>query len=295
MFVIFGASGKVGHTTATALRRAGHAVRAVVRDAAQGESLVRIGCRIALADLTDATSVARAIDGAHAVQMLCPVARDDPHPADAMRRIIDIAADALQANPPPLVLALSDYGAQLDAGTGITLLFHHLEARFKAAVPRLTLLRSSEHMQNWARVMPVALATGTLPSLHHPVDKPFPFVSAHDVGLAAADLLLDQKTQAGARVVSIEGPRRMSAIDAARALSEASGREVSARALPRSDWTAALLRAGLNENHARLITELYDAQKAGRIDVEAGVGERRFGTTELRDVFAALLPALDPS
>ena len=293
MFVIFGASGKVGRTTATALRRAGHPVRAVVRDAAQGESLVRIGCRIALADLTDAASVARAIDGAHAVQMLCPIAPDDPDPADAMRRTINVAADALLANPPPLVLALSDYGAQLDAGTGITLLFHHLEARLKAAAPRVTLLRSSEHMQNWARVMPVALATGRLPSLHHPVDKLFPLVSAHDVGVAAADLLQDQNPQTGVRIVSVEGPRRVSAIDVASALSEASGREVAAHALPRADWRAMLLRAGLNENHARLIVELYDAQKAGRIDVEAGVGERRFGSTDVREVFPALIPTFD--
>jgi len=293
MFVIFGASGNVGRTTATALRRAGHPVRAVVRDRAQGEQLAQIGCEIALADLTDADSVARAIDGAHAVQMLCPVPRRDPHPADAMRRMIDVAARALRANPPAHVLALSDYGAQLDSGSGITLLFHHLEARFKDEVPRVTLLRSAEHMHNWARVIPIALATGTLPSLHHPVDRPFPSVSAHDVGVAAADLLLDKTERIAPRVVSVEGPRRITANDVARALSETGGRDVFARELPRSDWTATLLRAGLNENHARLITELYDAQNAGRIDVEDGIGERRTGTTELADVFASLIPALN--
>ncbi|WP_429255993.1 hypothetical protein [Paraburkholderia sp. GAS334] len=56
-----------------------------------------------------------------------------------------------------------------------------------------------------------------------------------------------------------------------------------------------MLRAGLNENHARLITELYDAQNEGRIDVEVGNSERRFGETELVEVFASLRAALNAS
>jgi hypothetical protein len=188
---------------------------------------------------------------------------------------------------------LSDYGAELDSGTGITMLFHHLETAFREAVPRLTLLRSAEHMQNWARVLPAALSTGLLPSLHHPVDRVFASVSAHDVGVLAAQLLIDGHGGNAVRVVSIEGPRRHDANGVAHALSEVAGHAIVARALPRSEWTATLLRAGLNANHAQLIVDLYDAQNAGRIDVEAGASERRFGRTELHEVFAALVSAID--
>jgi NAD(P)H dehydrogenase (quinone) len=292
MFVIFGASGKVGRTSAAELRRAGQPVRAVVRNAAQGEPLARIGCEVVLGDLTDGASVARALDGAHSVQMLCPVPRGDAAPAEAMRRMVDTAAQVLSAYPDLHVVALSDYGAELDADTGITMVFHHLEARFKEAVRHLTLLRSAEHLQNWARVLPVALATGVLPSLHHPVERKFPMVSAHDVGVVAAQCLLERNAGDTARVVSIEGAERCSANDVARALSEAINRDVVAQALPRDQWTPTLLRAGLNANHARLITDLYDATNAGRIDVETGIGERRFGTTTPREVIAALVPAL---
>ncbi|QCP52590.1 NmrA family transcriptional regulator [Trinickia violacea] len=292
MFVIFGASGKVGQTSAAALRRADQPVRAVVRNAAQGEPLARLGCEVVLGDLMDGDSVVRALDGAHSAQMLCPVARGDAEPADAMRRVVDTAAKALSAYPALHVVALSDYGAELDADTGITMVFHHLEAQFKQAVRHLTLLRSAEHVQNWARVMPVALATGVLPSFHQPVDRKFPMVSAHDVGVVAAQLLLERNTGHTARVVSIEGSHRYSPNDVAHALSEASHRDVVARALPRDQWTPTLLRAGLNANHAQLITDLYDATNAGRIDVENGVGERRFGATTPREVLAALMPAL---
>lgn len=295
MFVIFGASGHAGSVTAARLRHAGRAVRAIVRHEQQGERLARLGCEIALADLTDRASVARAIEGAEAVQILCPVPQGDPQPEATMRHMIETAGGALRANPPPRVLALSDYGAELDRGTGITLLFHYLEAQLKPLASHLTFLRSAEHMQNWGRVLPGALKAGVLPSLHHPLDKRFPSVAAQDVGWLAADLLLDHDPagEITPRVVSIEGPRRISALDVAGTLAELSGRPIVAHELPRDAWTPMLLRAGLSAEHAQLIVDLYDVHNAGRIDVESGVGERRFGVTELADVLASMLPHVE--
>ncbi|MPW10405.1 NAD(P)H-binding protein [Paraburkholderia sp. CNPSo 3155] len=291
MFVIFGASGHVGQASATALRRAGHQVRAVVRDAAQTEALAAIGCEIALADLNDAESVARAIDGAQAVQWLCPVPRAHDDPAAAMRHIIDAGVDALRMTTPPRLLALSDYGAEHPDGTGITTLFHYLETQLlRNVASSLILLRAAEHMQNWARVLPVALGRGVLPSLHDPLDKLFPTVAAEDVGKLAAQLLLDEApARTTPRVVSIEGKERVSALDVARTLAELSGRPVIAQRVPRDEWSAVLRGAGLGERHAQLIVDLYDAHNAGRIDVEANVSERRFGATTLRQVLEALL------
>ncbi|WP_024974636.1 NmrA family NAD(P)-binding protein [Ralstonia pickettii] len=289
MFVIFGASGKVGHATAVALRNAGRPVRAVVRSARQGEALAKIGCEIAIADLTDPASVASAIKGATAVQMLCPVPVGDVDPAFTMERMIDVAANALRADPPPAVLALSDYGAELDQGTGLTRLFHLLEERLKPLATQLTLLRSAEHAQNWAAMLPVMLATGRLPSLHYPLDRAFATVATQDVGALAAQLLLDGPSANTPRIVSVEGPRRVSLIDVARAFSAVVGREIVADAVPRTAWSPMLQRAGLSANHVQLLTELYDAVNAGQIDVEKGVSEQRFGKTELHDVFASLL------
>jgi uncharacterized protein YbjT (DUF2867 family) len=295
VFVIFGAAGNVGRTSAAALRRAGREVRAVVHSKGQGAPLAAIGCEIVVADLNDAASVARTIDGAHAVQMLCPLPRAHADPAAAMRQMIDVAVGALRAAAPPRVLALSDYGAEVPGDTGITTLFHYLETQLRGLESQLTFLRSAEHMHNWARVLPMALSQGVLPSLHHPLDKLFPTVAAQDVGMLAAGLLLDaaadtRVTPGSPRVVSIESERRVSALDVARTLSEVSGRPVVAHAVPRAEWAGVLRQAGLGELHARLITDLYDAHNAGRIDVEAQVGERRFGTTSLAQVLAAMLP-----
>ena len=295
MFVIFGASGKVGRATAIALRNAGRPVRAVVRQTKQGEALARIGCEIVSADLTDPASVASAIKGATAVQILCPVPVGDTDPASTMERMIDVAADALRANLPPAVLALSDYGAELDRGTGLTRLFHLLEERLKPLATHLTLLRSAEHAENWAAMLPVMLATGRLPSLHQPLDRALATVATQDVGALAAELLLALPHQAPSakspRIVSVEGPRRVSLMDVARAFGAVVGREIVADAVPRNAWTPMLQRAGLSANHVQLITELYDAVNAGQIDVEKGVSEQRFGNTELSDVFASMLAA----
>jgi NAD(P)H dehydrogenase (quinone) len=292
MYVIFGASGNAGFATATALRRAGHTVRAVVRDARHGARLAALGCEVALADLTDRASVSTALRGARAVQMLCPVPVADAHPEATMRKVIDVAADALRADPPETILALSDYGAELDMQTGITRLFHYLEQQLKPIAANLILLRSAEHMQNWRRVIPAALASGVLPSFHHPRGKRFPTVAAQDVGAASAELLLEVAGGRDTRVVSIEGPRRISAVDVASVLAEVGDSEVVARELPREQWMPVLLRGGLSELHARLITDLYDAHNAGKIDVEAGTDERRFGKTELVEVFAPVVASL---
>ncbi|WP_426399924.1 NmrA family NAD(P)-binding protein [Ralstonia sp. R-29] len=291
MFVIFGASGKVGHATAVALRNAGRSVRAVVRHGRQGEALAKIGCDVSIADLIDSASVAAAIKGATAVQILCPVPVGDADPASTMERMIDVAAGALRVNPPPAVLALSDYGAELDHGTGLTRLFHLLEERLKPVATHLTLLRSAEHAQNWAAMLPVMLATGRLPSLHQPLDRAFATVATQDVGALAAELLLEGPAGKAPRIVSLEGPRRVNLIEVARAFSAVIGREIIAEAVPRAAWVPMLQRAGLCANHVQLITELYDAVNAGQIDVEKGVSEQRFGKTELHDVFAAMLAA----
>ncbi|KEH15440.1 NADH(P)-binding family protein, partial [Medicago truncatula] len=154
VFVIFGASGNVGQSTVTTLRNAGHPVRAVLRDARHRERFAQLGCDVVIAELTDVNAVASAIDGAQAVQILCPVPVADPDPAATMTRTIDVATAALAANPPPALLALSDYGAEREGNTGITRLFHYLEERLRTIPTQLTLLRSAEHLQNWARVLP---------------------------------------------------------------------------------------------------------------------------------------------
>ena len=242
-----------------------------------------------MADLNEAAAIKIAIRGADAVQVICPVQAQAEDAAGAMEKTIDAIASALTEIRPAKVLAISDYGAQVSDGTGITMIFHYLEEQFRRLPSSVTFLRSAEHIQNWARIIKVASETGVLPSLHDPVSKRFPTVSAQDVGGVAAQLLTDGATVSAPRVVHVEGPRRYDANEVAATLGNILGREVVARELPQSDWIPILTRAGAGPSYARLVVDLYVAHNAGRIDVEPGATDIRFRTTELRDVFTSLL------
>jgi NAD(P)H dehydrogenase (quinone) len=284
MFAILGANGKVGRATIRALRERGLPVRAVVRDRAKAREFEALGCEIAIADIRDAAALRQALSDAEAVQAICPIAPQAGDPAAEMRVFADAVRDAVIATRPARALVISDYGAELPAGTGITLAFHYLEARMRGTSTTLTLLRSAEHMQNWARVFRPAAQTGLLPSFHHPATKIFPMVSASDVGIVAADLLAAPHEKNSPRIVHVEGPRRYCAHDVAKALGEALGRPMGLLQLPRSEWIATLVRGGLNARYATLIAELHDAHNAGLIDVEKGASDVRLGSTEFADL-----------
>lgn len=288
MVVVLGATGKIGRATIRELRRRRLPVRAVVRNPASADDLAALGCEIAVADLRDASAVRAAVDGAEAVQVICPVSTRAPDAEADMNGIIETIASSLEVAQPQAILAISDYGAELAAGTGITLTFHRLEARLKRIPAALTFLRSAEHMQNWTRFTASAADTGLLPSLHSPVTKLFPTVSAVDVGVLAAELLLTSDGYESPRIVHAEGPRRYTPRDVAAILSGLIGREIVARELPRSDWVPALVRGGVGRSYAGLVADLYDAHNAGRIDAEQGAGEIRRCPTGLEEVFASL-------
>ncbi|KAA1180118.1 NmrA family transcriptional regulator [Rhizobium tropici] len=288
MHAILGASGKVGRTTIASLREAGVPVRAILRDPSKAKEFAELGCEIAIAEISDHQALTGALHGASAVQVICPVDVRAEQPRTSMMQLIGSLATALATAKPQTVLAISDYGAQHDSGTGVTLIFHALEKRLRKLDSRLILLRSAEHMENWARLAKAAAESGRLPSFYHPLTKALPTVSAFDVGAIAADLLLE-RTDAIERIVHVEGPQRYTPEGVAAAIASLTGRDVIAQPLPEADWQMVWQRAGLSEEYARLLAELYIAHNAGRIDAESGVGEIRRGTTGMIDVLRRLL------
>lgn len=290
MFAVVGAAGKIGYATSLALREAGVPVRAILRDQGKASRLRAIGCDVALADLQDPVALGRAIANADAVQVILPPPLRAPDAIGDMRRSIDGLAEALERARPNRVLAVSDYGAHVGEGVGMPSVFHAFEERLRRLEMPKVFLRSAEHMEGWGAFIPVAAAAGIVPSLHHPVERAFPAVSAPDVGLIAADLLVRPAAAPDDDVVHAEGPRRYSATDVAAALSRLLGRTVAAQALPRAQWRESLEQI-LSASAATLLIELYDAHnKGGLIDVEPD-GQVRYGATELIDALRPLVPA----
>ncbi|YCI06709.1 NAD(P)H-binding protein (plasmid) [Ensifer sp. D2-11] len=290
MYAILGAAGKVGYSTSSALRQAGVPVKAVLRDTTKSSRLYALGCDIAVADLQDPNDLAQAIAGCIAVQVICPPLPYVPDTADDMVRSIDSIVCALGQARPDLVLAISDYGAHVSDDIGMPTIFRYFEERLGELPIRKIFLRSAEHMEGWAARFPIARATGTLPTFHHPVEREFPTVSAHDVGMIAADLLLRRGQETNQRIVHVEGPRRYSAADVAAAFTGLLGRVVTAWAVPRGEWLETLGRV-VSPSASELLVKLYDAHnRGGLVDVEPG-GEVRYGNSDLIAALRSMKPA----
>jgi NAD(P)H dehydrogenase (quinone) len=291
MFAIVGAAGKVGYSTSSVLRQAGAPVRAILRDETKASRLRAIGCEVALADLQDPAGLGRALADAEAVQIILPPplqAHDSP--AD-MRRSTESLAQALERARPKRVLAISDYGAHVREDVGMPAMYRIFEDRLRQLELPKVFLRSAEHMEGWGPIIPVVIATGILPSLHHPVEGTFPTVSAPDVGRIAADLLLRPGDGVAEHIVHAEGPRRYAATDVAVALGQLLERAVTAQALPRPQWEESLNRV-VSASTANLLSRLYDAHnRGGLIDVEPDTGEVRYGDTDLIDALRPLVLA----
>jgi uncharacterized protein YbjT (DUF2867 family) len=70
MYTITGITGKVGGTLARKLLEAGQPVRAVVRDAAKGQTWAHKRCEVAIAEMEHAKALAQAFAGSEAVFIL---------------------------------------------------------------------------------------------------------------------------------------------------------------------------------------------------------------------------------
>ncbi|MEP9376678.1 NAD(P)H-binding protein [Aquabacter sp. CN5-332] len=290
MFAIVGAAGNVGYSTSLALREAGVPVRAILRDKAKAARLREIGCEIVLADVQDSGALAKSIADVDAVQIILPVPLQAKDPGGEMQRAIGSIAVALERARPRRVLAISDYGAHVANDIGMPTMFRTFEERLGRLNAHKMFLRSAEHMQNWERVIPVAIASGNLPSFHDPVDMVFPTISAPDLGQIAANLLLRPDIGRELEVIHAEGPCRYSASDVATALSQLSGRAVRAHAVPRPQWKETFERS-MPASLAGLLIKFYDAcNKGSLVDIEPNNGEVRYGTTELIDALRPLPP-----
>lgn len=289
MITVFGASGRVGRATVRYLTASGAQVRAVIHRTTVDAEL-EAASDVVTADLHDPQAIAMAAAGSDAVQVLCPITPGLVDPIGEAAIIIDALVEGLSMAETPAVVAISDYGAEIPSGAGITTILHQLETRVAELPAQVTFLRSAEHMQNWLRQVPMALQTGVLGSMHHPLTKAFSTVHAPDLGAVAAGLLLQPQTDGQSRrIVYVEGPRRYTAHDVAAAITQISGRQITARELPRQYWGSVLTAAGASASSAQLVTETFDAHNAGRIEAVPGI-ELRHGNTPLTHSLAPEIP-----
>jgi uncharacterized protein YbjT (DUF2867 family) len=284
MYAITGITGQVGGVVARALLAQGKTVRAVVRDKTKAQSWADRGCEIAVANLSDAPALIRAFDGVDGVFLLLPPTFDPTPGFPEARATIESFRQALTTTKPPRIVCLSTIGGQVERPNLLNQL-HIMETVLGAAGLHISFLRAAWFMENSAWDVEPARATGVVPSFLQPLDKLYPMVATKDIGELAAKLLTAPETPA--RVIELEGPRRISPNDIAAAFSKVLGKKVQMQIVPRETWESLFRSQGMKNPEPRM--QMLDGFNAGWIDFEGGEKNSLKGATTIDTVVRSLV------
>jgi uncharacterized protein YbjT (DUF2867 family) len=256
----------------------------VVRDANKGEEWAARGCEVALAGLEDAAALTAAFTGAEGVFIL-PPSEFDPEPGyPEARKVIDAIVEALKAAMPDRVLCLSTIG--VDAAHDNLLSQRTMMEEALSALPLpVTFLRPGWFIENALWDVPSARDSGVIHSFLQPPHKPFPMVATQDVGRVAAELI--QEDWSDARIVELEGPRRVSPNDLAGAFASALGKPVRVETVPRDTWEALFRSQGMKNPMPRI--RMIDGFNEGWIEFQDMGGKAIKGRIDVDAVIATLV------
>jgi uncharacterized protein YbjT (DUF2867 family) len=285
MFVVAGVTGHTGAVVAEALLARSMPVRVLVRDARKGEPWRQRGAAVAVAALEDTAALKQAFAGATAAYLLLPPRLKSATPLEDNRRVAHSLADAVAAAKLGHVVLLSSIGAQLQDGTGPIQSLHDAEWQLAATGCALTIVRAAYFMENWSPVLG-ATADGLLPTFLPPSLR-IPMVASRDIGLCAADALVEGGK--GRRVVELSGPREYSADDVAGALAEILGRPVSTQRAPLDAVVPTFTAMGVAPAVAALYREMFAGIGNGRVAWAGGTARVVRGATAIGEVLRALL------
>jgi len=284
MYSISGITGQVGGGVARALLIEGENVRAVARDASKAAPWAERGCELAIAEMSDATALARAFAGAQGVFVLIPPIFD-PSPGFAeASAVISAVRDALVEARPARTVCLSTVGAQA-AQPNLLSQLAMMERELGALNLPIAFVRAAWFMENAGWDVTSARA-GMIQSFLQPLDRAIPMVATADIGVTAARLLRERWT--GRRIVELRGPASVSPNELVAVFGRLLGRPVSVRSAPRAEWESLFRTQGMLNPEPRI--QMLDGFNQGWLSFEGGEGvETVTGATTMETVVRDLL------
>ncbi|QEW04071.1 NAD(P)H-binding protein [Microbacterium lushaniae] len=284
MYVIAGATGRVGSAAARELTDAHADVRVVVRRQADAERWVARGAEAAVAALTDRAALGAALRGCSGLFVLLPFDLNaDDLDAHADELIASVAGAVADERVPHVVM-LSSGGADLAEGTGPIRGLHRMERALLETGTTVTALRSGHFQEKVGDVIDVARETGVYPVFASSADTAHSMAATRDIGAVVADALLHPPIRS--EVVDVLGPV-YSERTVAGLLGAALGRELHVATVPEEAWPGALMEAGFRPHIAQSLAELYRADEQGLL---APRGDRAVHvSTEIASTIDALL------
>jgi uncharacterized protein YbjT (DUF2867 family) len=256
MHVIMGGTGHVGSATAAALLERGEAVTIVTRDAARAGKWRARGAAIAEADVEDVAALRAAFRRGRRAFLLNPPADTTTDTDVVERRTVANILAALEGSGLEKVVAESTGGAQPGARIGDLSVLWELEAGLGRQRIPAAINRAAYYMSNWDGLLDTVRQSGRLPTMYA-ADLAIPMVAPRDLGAVAADRLMSSLDDLGIQYV--EGPRRYTSIDVAKALADALARPVEVDVIPRENWHETFLGLGFSEAAADSYTRMIAA------------------------------------
>lgn len=265
MFVVMGASGNTGHIVANNLLTRGQKVRVIGRNSAHLQPLTSKGAEPFIADVIDASALAKAFQGADAAYVMIPPNPTSKDPLGYSNRVSDAIAGAVQSAGTKNVVALSSIGAELASGTGPVVGLHNLEEKLKQINgANVLFLRAAYFMENTLPQVNAIRQMGTIAGMLRP-DLKLPMIATRDIGAVAADTLL-HPTIHGKQTRELLGQRDVSYSEVAPVIGKAIGKtDLKYVHLQDDQVRGALVQMGMSEPMANLLVEMMQGLNSGKM------------------------------
>lgn len=262
--VVTAATGNIGSKLVKDLRRHGHEVIAITRDASKAKGLAEIGAVIAEGQLDDVTFLTKTFTGADAIFSLIPPEYTAENFRGRQNIMGDAIARAIVASGVRKIVNLSSLGAEHATSVGPIKGLHDQEQRLNAISDiDLTHLRAAYFYENVLFGAHLVASQSIFGTAVKP-DVTFPHVATADIAKIAADLLVE-KVSVGIKIVEAISEEKTSMKTVTAQIAQAVKKPVDYIAFPYDGTRSALIGSGLSADVADQFVELYDAMNRGLI------------------------------
>ena len=263
MIAIAGATGNTGSIVAEALLARREKVRVIGRDAGRLSRFVERGAEPSVADMTSASGLTKAFQGARAVYALVPPNIGINDVRGYQEAVTDALASALDKASVPYAVLLSSVGADKSSRTGPVVGLHNLEQKLnQIAGLNAIYLRPGYFMEN---LLPQADVIRNFGIVAGPVraDLRLPMIATRDIGSVAADLL-QHLDFTGKQARELLGQRDVAYREVATVMGKAIGKpDLAYSQMPPDQLKPAFIQMGMSANMADLLLEMAEALNTG--------------------------------
>jgi len=256
MYVITGATGKVGGGIAERLLKEGKQVKAIGRSQDKLAKLAKQGAQTAAGDSADAAFLAKAFAGAECVFLMVPPDLASPDILAHYERFGEALVKGLKESGVKSAVVLSSIGGDMPKGNGPVAGLYRLEQKLNAvAGVDFLILRPGYFMENQYGSIGMIKGMGINGS---PLkgDLAFPQIATRDISEYAAKRML-KKDWKGKEIAPLMGPKDLTMNEATAALGKAIGKpDLKYMQFPYEDALKGMLGAGFSQSVAESFVEM---------------------------------------